>query len=62
MINSPEVHLGIARSHAEVEHKNLFIFIYKNHLGRNNLNTKQFIVKDLHHNFVQFFVYTLGMT
>jgi hypothetical protein len=26
MINSPEVHLDITRSHAEVEHKNLFIF------------------------------------
>jgi hypothetical protein len=48
MINLPEVHLGITRSHAEVEHKNLFIFCYKNHLGRFILNTKHFIIKDLH--------------
>jgi hypothetical protein len=39
MINSPEVHLGITRSHAEVKHKNLFIFSYKNHLDRNSINT-----------------------
>jgi phage gp36-like protein len=29
IINSPEVHLGIKRSDAEVEHKNLFIFTTK---------------------------------
>jgi hypothetical protein len=40
MINSPEVHLGIARSHAEVEHKNLIVFSYKNHLDRLSINKK----------------------
>jgi phage gp36-like protein len=40
VINSPEVHLGIKESHAEVEHKNLIIFIYKNHLDRFSINTK----------------------
>jgi hypothetical protein len=29
VINSPEVHLGIKRQHAEVGHKNLIIFSYK---------------------------------
>jgi hypothetical protein len=40
VINSPEMSLGIQRSHAEVGHKNVFIFSYKNHLGRSRLNTK----------------------
>jgi hypothetical protein len=40
MINSPYVYLGIQRSHAEVEHKNLIIFIHKNNLNRFNINTK----------------------
>jgi hypothetical protein len=31
VVNSPQVHLGIARSHAKVEHKKLFIYCYKNH-------------------------------
>jgi hypothetical protein len=53
MMNSPKVHLGITRSHAGVEHKNLFIFSYKNHLDRFIINTKQFIIKDLHSNCVQ---------
>jgi hypothetical protein len=61
MINSPEVNLGIQRSHAEVEHKNLNMFRYNNHLDRFNINTKQFIIKDLNCNFVQFFVQKLGM-
>jgi phage gp36-like protein len=61
VINSPEVHLGIKRSHAEVKHKNLIIFIYKNHLDRFITNTKQFIIKDVHSNFVQFLVQKLGM-
>jgi hypothetical protein len=41
-INSPEVHFGIARQHAEVGHKNLLIFIYKNHLDRFCNKRKQF--------------------
>jgi hypothetical protein len=56
MINSSEVHLGTRRSHAEVEHKNLFIFSYTNHLDRFRINTKQFIIKDIHSNFVLFYV------
>jgi hypothetical protein len=32
VINSPEVYFGIQREHAEVGHKNLIIFSYKNHL------------------------------
>jgi hypothetical protein len=55
------VYLGIKISHAEVEHENLFIFSYKNHLGRFLINTKQFIIKDLHSNCVPFLVWTLGM-
>jgi hypothetical protein len=55
------VYLGIKRSHAEVKHKNLFICSYKNHLGRFLINTKQFIIKDLHSNCVLFLVWTLGM-
>jgi hypothetical protein len=45
MINSPQVHLGITSSHAEVENKNLIIFSSKNHLDRFSLNTEQFIIK-----------------
>jgi hypothetical protein len=33
-INSPEVHFGIKRQYAEVGHKNIVIYSYKNHLGR----------------------------
>jgi hypothetical protein len=62
MINSPEVHLNIKRSHAEVVHKNLIIFSYNNHLDIFSINTKQFIIKDLHNNFLQFYVQKLGMT
>jgi hypothetical protein len=61
VINSQDVYLGITRSHAEVEHKTLFIFSYKNHLDRFIINTKQFIVKE-HSNFVQLLVQMLGMT
>jgi hypothetical protein len=43
MINSPEVLFGITRQHAQVGHKNINIFIYKNHLGRFYTNRKQFI-------------------
>jgi hypothetical protein len=53
------VHLGISRSHAEVENKILILFSYKNHLDRFNINTKQFIIKDLQPNFVQFLVQKL---
>jgi hypothetical protein len=42
-INSPEVQLGITRPHAEVEHKNIINFSYKNHLDRFCINGKQFI-------------------
>jgi hypothetical protein len=51
VINSPEVHLGIKRQHAEVGNKNLIIFSYKNNLE-----------KDLQHKFVQFLVQELGKT
>jgi hypothetical protein len=47
------------KSHAEVEHKTLFIFSYKNHLGRFIINTKQIILQDLHSKFVPFFVHSL---
>jgi hypothetical protein len=41
-INSPEVQLGLIRQHAEVGHKNVIIFSYKNHLDRLYINGKQF--------------------
>jgi hypothetical protein len=40
MINSPEVCLGITRQHAQVGHKNINIFSYKNHLGGNCIKEK----------------------
>jgi hypothetical protein len=43
VINSPEVQVVITRPHAEVGHKNINIFSYKNHLGRFCINGKQFI-------------------
>jgi hypothetical protein len=43
VINSPEVHFGMKRQHAEVGSKNLIIFSYKNHLGRFCRNGKQFL-------------------
>jgi hypothetical protein len=43
VINSPEVYFGIKRPHEEVGHKNITIFIYKNHLDRFYINRKQFI-------------------
>jgi hypothetical protein len=43
VINSPKVHFGITRQHAEVGHKNLTIFSYQNHLDKFCLNRKQFI-------------------
>jgi hypothetical protein len=39
VINSPVVHSGITRSHAEFVHKNIIIFSYKNHLDRFSINT-----------------------
>jgi hypothetical protein len=62
VIKSPEVHLGIKRSHAKVEQKYLISFSYKNHLDIFIINTKQIIENDLLHNFVQFWVEKLGMT
>jgi hypothetical protein len=43
VINSPEMYLGITRQHAQVGHKNIKTFSYKNHLGRFCINGKQFI-------------------
>jgi hypothetical protein len=43
VINSPELHFGTTRQLAEVGHKNLIIFSYKNHLGRFCINRKQLI-------------------
>jgi gamma-glutamyl-gamma-aminobutyrate hydrolase PuuD len=62
VINSPEVYLGITIQHAQVGHKNINIFSYKNHLGRIYINGKQFIINDLHHNFVQFLAQELFIT
>jgi hypothetical protein len=42
-INSLEVYFRIKRQHAEVGHKNLIIFGYKNHLGRFYIKRKQLI-------------------
>jgi hypothetical protein len=42
MINSPEVRFDITRQHAQVEHKNINIVSYKNHLGRFCIIEKQF--------------------
>jgi hypothetical protein len=43
MIKSPEVYLGITRQNAQVGHKNINIFSYKNHLGIFCIIGKQFI-------------------
>jgi hypothetical protein len=43
VINSAEMYLGITRQCAQVGHKNINIFSYKNHLGRFCINEKQFI-------------------
>jgi hypothetical protein len=43
MIKSPEVWFGMTRQHAQVGHKNLNIFSYKNHLGRHCIKGKHFI-------------------
>jgi hypothetical protein len=62
VINSPEVYFGITRQHAKCGNKNIIIFGYKNHLGRFCRNGKQFLEKDLQHNFVQILVKELGIT
>jgi hypothetical protein len=54
-INSPEVCFDIKRQHAQVGNKNINTCSYKNHLRRFCINGKQFIEKDLLHNFVQVF-------
>jgi hypothetical protein len=46
VVNSPEVYLGIKRQLAEVGHKNIISFSYKNHLDIFCINGKQFIYKD----------------
>jgi hypothetical protein len=61
VINSPEVCFGITRQHADVGHKNIIIFCYKNHLGGFCRNGKQFLEKDLPHIFVQLLVQNLYM-
>jgi hypothetical protein len=43
MINSPEVCFDITRQNAQVGHRNINIFSYKNHLGRFCIEGKQFI-------------------
>jgi hypothetical protein len=43
VINSPKVYFGIKRQHAEVVHKSLIIFCYKNHLDRFCRKRKQFL-------------------
>jgi hypothetical protein len=43
MINSQVVCFDITRQHAQVGHKNINIFSYKNHLGSFCRNGKQFI-------------------
>jgi hypothetical protein len=43
MINSTEVCFGITRQYAQVGHKNINIFSYKNHLGSFCRKGKQFI-------------------
>jgi hypothetical protein len=43
MIKSPDVCFGITRQHAQVGHRNINIFSYKNYLSRFCINRKQFI-------------------
>jgi hypothetical protein len=43
MINSPEVCFGITRQHAQVGHKNINIFRYKNQSGRFCIKRKYFL-------------------
>jgi hypothetical protein len=62
VINSPQVCFGINRQYAKVGCKNLIISSYKNHLCRFCRNGKQFLEKDVEHNFVQFVVKGQAMT
>jgi hypothetical protein len=43
VINLPEVCFGHKRQYAKVGYQNLFMFSYKNHLGRFCRNGKQFL-------------------
>jgi hypothetical protein len=43
LIISPAVGFDITRQHAQVGHKNINIFSYRNHLGRFCIIGKQFI-------------------
>jgi hypothetical protein len=43
MIKSLDVCFGITRQHAQVGHRNINIFSYKNYLSRFCINRKQFI-------------------
>jgi hypothetical protein len=43
VINSAKVYFGTKRQHAEVGHKNLIIFYYKNNLDKFCRNRKQFL-------------------
>jgi hypothetical protein len=52
----------MTRQHAQVGHKNINIFSYKNQLGRFCIIGKQFIEKYLLHNFVQSLAQELVMT
>jgi hypothetical protein len=45
VVNSPEVQLGITRPHADVGHKNIIIFSYKNHLDKFCINGKTIYIK-----------------
>jgi hypothetical protein len=40
VINSPEVYLNMKGPHAQVGHKKIITFIYKNHLDRFYINGK----------------------
>jgi hypothetical protein len=62
VLNSPDVYSGITRQHATVGHKNITIFGYENHLGRFCRNGKQFLEKDLQHNFVHILAQELDIT
>jgi hypothetical protein len=43
VINSSEMYLGITIQHAQIGHKNINIFSFKNHLGEFCIKGKQFI-------------------
>jgi hypothetical protein len=58
MINSQEVCFNITRQCAQVGHKNINFFIYKNHLASVCRNGKQFIEQYSLHNFAQFLAHT----